>query len=182
VNRQTVLLCEAGQQKKGLMMSEYTATVRWCKDGGELFTDQKYSRGHQWIFDGGVTVPASSSPHVVPLPYSVEENVDPEEAFVASLSSCHMLFFLSIAAKRRFVIENYVDCAVGVIETGDDRKLSMTRVTLRPQIEFGGERQPTYEQLEKMHHQSHEQCFLANSVKTEVIVEVESSEKRSPAS
>ncbi len=152
-------------------MSEYTATVRWRKDPDELFVDNKYSRGHQWSFDGGLTVPASSSAHVVQLPYSVEENVDPEEAFVASISSCHMLFFLAIAARRKFVINKYVDHAVGVMEIDGDRKMSMTRVTLHPQVEFIGERQPTYAQLEKMHHQSHEQCYIANSVKTAVTTE-----------
>ena len=93
-------------------MSEYSAKVSWVRAEGEAYIDNKYSRGHEWSFDGGVTVPASSSPHVVPLPYSVEANVDPEEAFIASLSSCHMLFFLSIAAKRRFVVDEYVELGV----------------------------------------------------------------------
>ncbi|MEM9599034.1 MAG: OsmC family protein, partial [Acidobacteriota bacterium] len=115
-------------------MSEYLAEVRWIRGDDEPYTDNRYSRGHEWRFDGGVTVPASASPHVVPLPYSVEANVDPEEAFVAALSSCHMLFFLSIAAKKRFVVDRYVDRAVGQMERGDDGKVSMTRVTLRPEI------------------------------------------------
>ncbi|MEM1203227.1 MAG: OsmC family protein [Acidobacteriota bacterium] len=152
-------------------MSEYLAEVHWIRGDDEPYTDNRYSRGHEWRFDGGVTVPASASPHVVPLPYSVEANVDPEEAFVAALSSCHMLFFLSIAAKKRFVVDRYVDRAVGQMERGDDGKVSMTRVTLRPEITFSGERQPSPEQIEKIHHLSHEQCFLANSVKTEVVVE-----------
>ena len=97
-------------------------------------------------------VPASSSPHIVPLPYSVEANVDPEEAFVASLSSCHMLVFLSIAAKRKYLIDSYADNAIGVMDTDSDGRLSMTKVTLRPKVTFGGERQPSFEQLEKMHH------------------------------
>jgi organic hydroperoxide reductase OsmC/OhrA len=117
-------------------------------------------------------VAASASPHVVPLPYSVAENVDPEEAFVASLSSCHMLFFLSIAAKRRFLVDEYIDNAVGIMDKDGNGKIAMTRVVLRPQIKFSGERQPTLEQLEKMHHQSHELCFIANSVKTQVVTEI----------
>ena len=115
-------------------------------------------------------MPASSSPHVVPLPYSVEENVDPEEAFVAALSSCHMLFFLSIAAKRRYVVDSYTDPALGVMAENEEGRVAMTRVTLSPQVVFSGERQPTQEDIDKMHHQSHELCFIANSEKTEVVV------------
>ncbi|GAA5217133.1 OsmC family protein [Corallincola platygyrae] len=153
-------------------MAEYTAEVSWARSEAEGFIDNQYSRGHQWQFDGGVTVPASSSPHVVPLPLSVEANVDPEEAFVASLSSCHMLFFLSIAAKHRFIVDSYVDNAVGVMAKDADGKMAMTKVTLRPKVIFSGDKQPTYEQLDEIHHQSHEQCFIANSVKTEVLTEI----------
>ena len=153
-------------------MSEYYSEVSWQRGADEHFVDNQYSRGHSWHFDGGVTVPASASPHVVPLPYSVEANVDPEEAFVASLSSCHMLFFLSIAAKRKYVVDQYVDHAVGIMAQDNEGKIAMTKVTLRPEAVFSGDHQPTMEQLEKMHHQSHEQCFIANSVKTEVVVEV----------
>ena len=153
-------------------MSEYTVKVSWLRGDSEKYIDNKYSRAHEWEFDGGVTVPASSSPHVVPLPYSVEENVDPEEAFVASLSSCHMLFFLSITAKKQFIVDEYIDNAVGVMEKDNHGKISITKVTLRPQVKFSGEKQPTFEQLEKMHHQSHEQCFIANSVKTELVTEI----------
>ncbi|MGF1683837.1 OsmC family protein [Photobacterium minamisatsumaniensis] len=153
-------------------MSEYTAEIRWNRSKDEIFIDNQYSRGHIWEFDGGATVLASSSPHVVPLPYSVEANVDPEEAFIAALSSCHMLVFLSIAAKRKYVIEEYVDNALGLMEEDTDGKTSVTKVTLRPHIVFSGERQPTYEQLEKMHHMSHRNCFIANSVKTEVTTEI----------
>lgn len=153
-------------------MSYYFAKVCWKKLESEPFTDNKYSRGHEWQFDGGVTVPASSSPHVVPLPFSVEANVDPEEAFVASLSSCHMLFFLSIAAKRRFIVESYEDDAVGIMEENDEGKVAMTKVTLKPKVVFSGEKVPSRELLEKIHHQSHELCFIANSVKTEVVTEI----------
>jgi organic hydroperoxide reductase OsmC/OhrA len=153
-------------------MSKYHATVIWTRKEHEKYTDNKYSRGHEWRFDGGAIIGASSSPHVVPLPYSVERNVDPEEAFVASLSSCHMLFFLSIAAKNRFVVDEYADAAIGIMEKNEDGKVAMTRVTLRPIIKFSGEKIPTESDLERMHHQSHEQCFIANSVKTVVKTEI----------
>ena len=130
-------------------MSEYFSKVKWVRDSEEIYIDNKYSRAHEWGFDGGLTVKASSSPHVVPLPYSVEDNIDPEEAFVASLSSCHMLFFLSIAAKRKFIIDSYLDNAVGIMEKDDDGKISMTKVTLKPIVEFSGDRKPTLEQLKK---------------------------------
>ncbi len=114
-------------------MSSYTVTIRWLR-GNQPFTDNRYSRGHTWVFDGGVEVPASASPHVVPLPYAQANAVDPEEAFVASLSSCHMLWFLPIAAKRGFCIDSYVDDAVGLMGKDASGKLSMTQVTLRPKV------------------------------------------------
>ena len=153
-------------------MSKYIAKIKWTRANDENYIDNKYSRAHEWSFDGGITIQASSSPHIVPLPYSVEANVDPEEAFIASLSSCHMLFFLSIAAKNYYVVDSYLDYTVGIMEKGENGKTSITKVTLRPNIQFSDERQPTREQLEKMHHQAHEQCFLANSVTTEIIVEI----------
>jgi organic hydroperoxide reductase OsmC/OhrA len=155
-----------------VIMSEYTATIRWQRQTAETFVDNQYSRGHQWLFDGGVTVPASASPYVVPLPYSVEANVDPEEAFVASLSSCHMLFFLSIAAKKRLIVDQYIDDAIGFIEAGENAKQWMSRVILRPKITFSGDRRPDREKLQKIHHLAHAECFIANSVKTEVITEI----------
>lgn len=153
-------------------MSEYSAKVVWKRQLEETFTDNKYSRGHSWAFDGGAVDAASSAPSIVPLPYSVEANVDPEEAFIASLSSCHMLFFLAIAGKRGFVIDQYIDNAIGIMEKDNEGKMSMTKVSLRPEATFGGDKQPSLDQLEMMHHQSHDQCFIANSVKTEVVVEI----------
>jgi len=153
-------------------MSEYFAKVEWRRNSDESYIDNKYSRGHEWVFDGGITVKASSSAHIVPLPYSVAENVDPEEAFVASLSSCHMLFFLSIAAKRKYVVDSYTDDAVGLMGEDEDGRIAMLKVTLRPYVQFSGDKQPTLEQLQKMHHQAHEQCFIANSVKSEVVTEI----------
>jgi len=148
-------------------MAEYKAVVVWQRNSA-VFTDNRYSRGHVWQFDGGIEVPASASPHVVPKPMSLEAAVDPEEAFVASLSSCHMLWFLSIAAKRGFVVENYRDEAVGVLAKNSDGKLAMTRATLRPAVKFGGERLPDRSEIEAMHHQAHEECYIASSVKTDV--------------
>ena len=119
-------------------------------------------------FDGGVELAASSSPHVVPPPMSDAQAVDPEEMFVASLSSCHMLWFLFIAAKRKFCVDRYFDGAVGTVEKNAEGKSAISIVTLKPQVEFSGERIPTREQLDEMHHEAHEECFIANSVKTEV--------------
>jgi len=149
-------------------MSTYYASIKWKLQDNEKFIDNKYSRGHTWEFDGGEVIHASSSPHVVPLPYSVAANVDPEEAFIAALSSCHMLFFLSIAAKKRYVIESYTDNATGIMQMTKDNKISMTDVTLQPDIQFSSDKQPTQEQLDKIHHLAHEQCFIANSVKTRI--------------
>ena len=153
-------------------MSEYGAVIRWQKAEDEAFSDNQYSRGHTWEFDGGVTVPASSSAHVVPLPFSVEANVDPEEAFIAALSSCHMLTFLGIAAKQKYVIDSYVDDAIGVLEEDESGRSSVTKVTLRPRIEFVGSKVPSSAQLDKLHHLAHNNCFIANSVKTEIRVEM----------
>ena len=152
-------------------MSEYFATVSWQRNGQD-FLDGRYSRGHVWKFDGGAEIPASPSPHVVPAPMSVEEYVDPEEAFVASLSSCHMLFFLYLAGKARLVVDEYVDEAVGIMAKNEEGKMAMTKVTLRPRIVFSPTTQPAREQLEQLHHQAHELCFIANSVKTDVETEI----------
>ncbi len=153
-------------------MSAYLATIRWER-GDQPFIDERYSRGHTWSFDGGVEVPGSSSPHVVPLPYSQANAVDPEEAFVASLSSCHMLWFLQIAAKRGFCIDSYVDAAEGVMARNAEGKLAMTRVTLRPRAVFAGNPVPTAGDIEAMHHKAHAECFIANSVKTQVHCELD---------
>jgi organic hydroperoxide reductase OsmC/OhrA len=152
-------------------MSEHKATIVWER-GEQAFSDNSYSRGHLWKFDGGLTVPASASPDVVPLPMSVAENVDPEEAFVAALSSCHMLTFLAIAAKRGFVIDSYTDAAVGMMGKNPDGKTCVTQVVLEPKISFTGNRIPTSQQLRKLHDQAHHNCFIANSVTTEVVTRV----------
>jgi organic hydroperoxide reductase OsmC/OhrA len=151
-------------------MSVYHATISWQR-GTAQFTDNKYSRAHTWTFDGGIEVPASSSPSVVKVPYSNAQAVDPEEAFVASLSSCHMLWFLSIAAQRGFCVDRYVDAATGVMSRNAAGKLAMTRVTLRPDVAFASERLPTREEIVAMHHAAHDECFIANSVTTDVACE-----------
>jgi organic hydroperoxide reductase OsmC/OhrA len=148
-------------------MATNRATISWRRDGA-VFTDNRYSRAHRWRFDGGVEVAASSSPHVVPLPMSVADAVDPEEAFVASLSSCHMLTFLYLAAKRGFLVEEYRDEAAGELAKNAAGRMAMTVVTLNPAIVFGGERRPSRKDIEALHHQAHEECFIANSVSTEV--------------
>lgn len=153
---------------------EYVATVVWQRGAETKFTDNRYSRVHEWRFDGGTVVPASSSPKVVPVPLSAENAVDPEEAFVASLSACHMLFFLFHAAKRGFVVERYEDVAVGTLGKNAAGRTAMLKVALRPKIHWGGDKQPDAAQLDAMHHQSHEDCYIANSVSTEVVVEAAS--------
>ena len=148
----------------------YSVKVVWNRKSNEPFVDNKYSRSHMWIFDGGIELAASSSPHVVPLPMSNESAVDPEEAFVASLSSCHMLWFLSLAVENHIVVESYLDNAEGVLAKNEEGKLAMTRVTLRPKVTFDKNHPPSREQIEELHHSAHEKCFLAASVKTEIIV------------
>ena len=152
------------------MTHQYRATVKWRR-GDAKFTDQRYSRGHEWSFDGGVTVPASSSPLSVRLPYSVAEAVDPEEALVAALASCHMLTFLYVAAKQGFVVDDYADDAVGEMSKNERGKLWVSRIILSPAIVFAGEKRPSVEQLDELHHLAHEECYIANSVKSEVLVQ-----------
>lgn len=148
-------------------MGKHAAEVTWLRDGQD-FLDKRYSRRHALRFDGGVEVPGSSSPHVVPVPMSAVAAIDPEEAFVSSLASCHMLWFLSIAAARRYRVDRYFDSAVGVLEKNAEGRMAMTVVTLRPQVVFSGAQVPTREQIERMHHLAHQECYIANSVRTEV--------------
>jgi len=147
-------------------MAVYTATVRWER-GGQKFSDGKFSRGHVWEFDGGARIAASSSPHLVRLPYSVAENVDPEEAFVASASSCHMLFFLFLAQKAGFVVENYRDDAEGIMGQNEEGRMAMTRIRLQPKVQYAGSA-PDPAAEAALHHKAHEACFISNSVKTRI--------------
>jgi organic hydroperoxide reductase OsmC/OhrA len=151
-------------------MSRHTAQVSWTR-GDARFTDGRYSRGHAWRFDGGAEAAASSSPHSVPLPHSRPEAVDPEEAFVASISSCHMLWFLSIAAKRRHTVEEYVDEAEGFLERDGAGRMSMSRVVLRPRIVFAADHAPSTADIGSMHDEAHHACYIANSVKTVITIE-----------
>jgi len=152
-------------------MSIYTAKVSWTRKAEDRFTDGKYSRAHEWAFDGGAVVPASSSPQVVKVPFSDPAGVDPEEGLVAALASCHMLFFLDFAKQRGFLVERYADAAEGVVAKGADGRVQMTLVTLKPRIVFGGDKRPTAVDVEAIHHKAHEACYIANSVKSEIVVD-----------
>jgi len=151
-------------------MQRFLATVQWQRGAHEPFADNKYSRAHEWAFDGGLRVPASSSPLSVPLPMSVAANVDPEEALVAAASSCHMLFFLSIAAQRGYVVDSYRDDAHGILERNAEGKMAMTKIALRPAIAFSGAA-PDAGQLDAIHHSAHAQCYIANSIKADIVIE-----------
>jgi organic hydroperoxide reductase OsmC/OhrA len=147
------------------MMKRFEATLAWRR-GDQAFTDQRYSRAHRWRFDGGLDVPASSSPLSVPVPLSDPAAVDPEEALVAAAASCHMLFFLSLAAARGYVVDRYEDRAVGLLEGA-----AITRIVLDPVIAFSGERRPDRAVLAELHHEAHARCYIANSLKGDVVVE-----------
>ncbi|AZO79476.1 MULTISPECIES: OsmC family protein [unclassified Bosea (in: a-proteobacteria)] len=148
-------------------MATHGATITWQR-GEEAFLDNRYSRAHLWRFDGGVEVPASSSPHVVRVPLSNPANVDPEEAYVAGLSSCHMLTFLNLAALRGLRVDSYVDAAEGVMLKNADGKKWVATVTLRPHIVFSGPKAPNEATVEVLHHEAHANCFLANSVRSAI--------------
>jgi len=148
----------------------YTAEIRWNR-AGSPFIDNKYSRAHEWVFDGGAVIAASSSPHVVRVPWSDPANVDPEEAFIAALSSCHMLFFLGYAAREKLVVDSYVDRAVGVMGKNGGGRIAMTSVTLKPLIIFSGSDTLRESVIEALHHEAHESCYIANSVRTEIKIQ-----------
>lgn len=151
-------------------MSEHKATITWTRTGPD-FLKGRYSREHTWQFDGGLTVPASPSPSVVPTPWSNPAHVDPEEAFVASISSCHMLTFLFLASRQGFQVDRYQDDAVGVMTKNERGVPWVSAVTLHPRITYGGDRLPTPEDEARLHHLAHEQCFIANSIRTAVTVQ-----------
>jgi organic hydroperoxide reductase OsmC/OhrA len=150
-------------------MAEHRATIAWEKRGPNFLKGQ-FSRAHTWTFDGGVTVLASPSPSVIPAPWSDPAGIDPEEAFVASIASCHMLTFLWVASRHGFEVERYDDDAVGVLTKNEQRMPWVSAVTLHPRIVYAGDKRPTREEEDKLHHLAHEQCFIANSVKTAVTV------------
>lgn len=152
------------------MNHQHLASIHWINRGPD-FLKGRYSREHTWSFDGGVTVPASPSPSVVPAPWSNPANVDPEEAFVAAIASCHMLTFLWLASKEGFVADRYDDEAAGVMTKNERGVPWVSTVTLRPRIVWSGGKLPSGADLDRLHHAAHEQCFIAASVKTEVVVE-----------
>jgi organic hydroperoxide reductase OsmC/OhrA len=151
-------------------MSRYTAIVHWERQG-QAYTDRRYSRRHTWRFDGGAVVMGSSSPQVVPVPMSDPTAVDPEEAFVASLSSCHLLWFLDLAQKAGFVVDDYRDEAEGLMAKDGDGRLAITRVTLRPVVRFSGHRMPDEAEHQRLHEAAHGACYIAHSVRSEVLCE-----------
>ena len=150
-------------------MAQHQATIRWQRSGDD-FLKGKYSREHTWSFDGGVTVPASASPAVVPVPFSNPAHVDPEEAFVAAASSCHMLSFVYLAARQGFQVDSYEDTAVGTMTKNERGIPWVSSIQLNPKIIFSGEKRPTPEELQHLHHLAHDQCYIANSIKTQVTV------------
>jgi organic hydroperoxide reductase OsmC/OhrA len=153
-------------------MAEHKAMIRWASSGdGEAFLKGRFSRAHTWTFDGGLTVPASAAPSVIPAPFSNPAGVDPEEAYVAAIASCHMMSFLYVAMRAGFVVERYEDDAVGAMRKNERGVIWVGAVTLRPRIDFGAGTRPTPAEVEQLHHRAHEQCFIANSVKTEITVE-----------
>jgi organic hydroperoxide reductase OsmC/OhrA len=162
--------CRPATAKNSVNMSAHKAIIRW-KGAGPDFLTGKYSREHTWTFDGGLTVPASPSPAIVAAPYSNAANVDPEEAFVAAVSSCHMLFYLMFAYQHGFQVDSYEDEAVGTMSKNERGILWISAIRLNPHIAYGGEKLPSPADEEHLHHLSHEQCFIANSIKTQVSVE-----------
>lgn len=151
-------------------MENFSATIYWER-GNQEFLDKKYSRAHTWKFDGGAVIAASSSPHVLPPPMSDPSGVDPEEAFVAAISSCHMLWFLAMAAKHHWLVDSYEDQPTGKMDKNGEGKTAVAVVTLRPKVNFGGENQPTSDEINTMHQEGHDLCFIANSVKSEIHIE-----------
>jgi len=151
-------------------MSVYKARICW-KNSGPDFCQNQYSRAHQWHFRGGRLVDATAAPDIVPPPWSEPANVDPEQAFVAALSSCHMLFFLHFASRKGFLVQSYEDDAEGVLEKNDEGKMAFSHVTLRPLIAFAGDRIPDDTEMEALHESAHRHCFIANSVKTRIRIE-----------
>lgn len=151
-------------------MAQHGCTIAWSR-GGAGFTDLQYSRAHEWRFDGGAVVPGSSSPHSVRLPFSDPAAVDPEEALVAAVSSCHMLWFLSLAAAEGYVVDSYTDAAEAQLGPIGPGRRAITDVVLRPQVVFSGPRKPGGPEVEALHHAAHERCDIANSLRSEVRVE-----------
>lgn len=150
------------------MAHEYVADIVWRRDPAVPFKNNRYSRAHEWRFDG-LTIPGSAAPGIVPVPLAKPDAVDPEEAVVAAASACHMLFFLALAAKR-FQIDAYSDHAVGIMSKNDNGKLFISEIRLAPQIVFSGEVMPTADDIAHLHHRAHEECYIANSLRADIII------------
>lgn len=153
-------------------MYEYEAKVTWKRKANEVFIDQKYNREHKITFENGLAIDGSPSGRIVPVPYSNPNFLDPEQTFVASLSTCHMLFFLDLCSRDGIIVDSYTDDAIGVLKRTGRNKMAMTKVTLRPKGAYSGDNIPTMEQLEDIHHRAHELCYIANSVSSEIIAEI----------
>ena len=151
------------------MAHSYSATVDWQR-GGQDFGGNKYSRAHTWTFDGGVTVAGSSAPNALPPPLSREDAIDPEEALVAAASACHMLFFLALAARKGFIVDRYTDTAAGDMTKNERGKLYVSKITLAPQITWSGAKHPAPQDIDALHHRAHEECYIANSIRAEVVI------------
>lgn len=152
-----------------LKTHSHAAAIHWRRDDG-AFADGRFDRSHTWAFDGGVTVPASASPYVVRAPYSRADAVDPEEALVAAAASCHMMTFLYLAARDGFHVDDYADDATGLLTPNAQGKLHMSRITLKPRITFSGDKQPTPADITRLHERAHDDCYIANSLRAEVVV------------
>lgn len=150
-------------------MQSYNATVRWLR-GDQAFTDNKYSRAHDLIFDGGAIVRGSSAPSSVPLPYSDATAIDPEEALVAATSSCHMLFFLAFAAKRGLQIDSYDNSAVGIMTKNQAGKFYISKITLSPRIVFSGDKRTDAAEIAELHHRAHQECYIAHSIRADIVI------------
>jgi len=148
-------------------MSEHSAQIKWSR-GHENFADDSYSRGHQWVLDGGFSVPASSAPGI---PHSVAAAIDPEEGVLASLGSCHMLFFLALAMRKGFIVDDYCDSPVGTIGRNDKGKNALVEIIMRPAATFSGDVLPTQEDIDALHARAHSLCYVANSLNSDIKIE-----------
>lgn len=152
------------------MGDKYHAKILWTLSGGN-FIENKYSRKHSWHFDNGLELSASASPQIVPEKYTDPSVIDPEEAFVASITSCHMLWFLSLAAQNDYIVDRYEDQAEGIMQRNKEGKLAITEVILRPAVSFAQNSSPDQPTFDKLHHSAHDRCFIAHSVRTEIIID-----------
>ncbi len=150
---------------------EISTSIIWHKGKEEIFLDGQYKRTHQWIMKGGMILNASASPEIVPIPMSDPALIDPEEAFLSSVSSCHMLFFLSIAARKKLVIDSYQDTPIAIMGKNENGKMAVQSITLQPKVVFGEGKAPNEKTLNRIHQIAHANCFLANSINTKITIQ-----------